>query len=182
MAGNADLPLVANGFGNAAPTNHSVRRPAAALIATGNTDVADPAQIRDKPDHRGRPEALGSLDGGETLLIGDLLGGRDGSASCPVVRITDDDPGAVWAAGNMVIAPEHQRLRLVVRLGHGGHQDGPGPGRDRGRVRGDLDGGIRREPPIHLRWSRRRRGGGGRKAGEQGRCEDEARTAAAGPG
>ena len=53
MAGNVGLPLGDTGFvnlsleyGNADPTNRSVQRAdAAALIAAGNTDVADPAQI-----------------------------------------------------------------------------------------------------------------------------------------
>ena len=57
VAGNVGLPLGANGFanlsleyGNADPTNRSVQRAdAAALIAAGNTDVADPAQIWGNP-------------------------------------------------------------------------------------------------------------------------------------
>ena len=57
VAGNVGLPLGASGFanlsleyGNADPTNRSVQRAdAAALIAAGNTDVADPAQIWGNP-------------------------------------------------------------------------------------------------------------------------------------
>ena len=57
MAGNVGLPLGNTGFvnlsleyGNADPTNRSVQRAdAAALIAAGNTDVADPAQIWGNP-------------------------------------------------------------------------------------------------------------------------------------
>ena len=57
MAGNVGLPLGPNGFanlsleyGNADPTNRSVQRAdAAALIAAGNTDVADPAQVWGNP-------------------------------------------------------------------------------------------------------------------------------------
>ncbi len=57
LAGNVGLPLGANGFanlsleyGNADPTNRSVQRAdAAALIAAGNTDVADPVQIWGNP-------------------------------------------------------------------------------------------------------------------------------------
>ena len=53
IAGNVGLPLGETGFanlsfeyGNADPTNRSVQRAdAAALIAAGNTHVADPAQI-----------------------------------------------------------------------------------------------------------------------------------------
>ena len=143
VAGNAGLPLGANGFanlsleyGNADPTNRSVQRAdAAALIATGNTDVADPAQIWGNPTIEDDLKLFGnfgsllgnglqfyghtnyaskkvtegfyfrnpnnrdniySLDGGETLLIGDVLdagdGMLDGSANCPVVRITDNVP------------------------------------------------------------------------------------------
>ena len=57
VAGNVGLPLGANGFanlsleyGNADPTDRSVqRKDAAALIAAGNTAVADPAQIWGNP-------------------------------------------------------------------------------------------------------------------------------------
>ena len=57
LAGNVGLPLGGSGFanlsleyGNADPTNRSVQRAdAAALIAAGNTDVADPAQIWGNP-------------------------------------------------------------------------------------------------------------------------------------
>ena len=57
MAGNVGLPLGDTGlvnlsleYGNADPTNRSVQRAdAAALIAAGNTDVADPAQIWGNP-------------------------------------------------------------------------------------------------------------------------------------
>ena len=57
IAGNAGLPLGETGFanlsfeyGNADPTNRSVQRAdAAALIAAGNTHVADPAQIWGNP-------------------------------------------------------------------------------------------------------------------------------------
>ena len=57
IAGNVGLPLFDNGFanlsleyGNADPTDRSVQRAdAAALIAAGNTDVRDPAQIWGNP-------------------------------------------------------------------------------------------------------------------------------------
>jgi iron complex outermembrane receptor protein len=49
-----------------------------------------------------------SLDGGETLLIGDLLDARDGildgSAGCPVVRVTDGLPDPV-ALGHVLSDP-----------------------------------------------------------------------------
>ena len=147
VAGNVGLPLGANGFanlsleyGNADPTNRSVQRAdAAALIAAGNTDVADPAQIWGNPTIEDDLKLFGnfgsllgnglqfyghtnyaskrvtegfyfrnpnnraniySLDGGETLLIGDRLAAQGmGSANCPAVRITDDvpDPAALAA-------------------------------------------------------------------------------------
>ncbi len=145
VAGNVGLPLGANGFanlsleyGNADPTNRSVQRAdAAALIAAGNTDVADPAQIWGNPTIEDDLKLFGnfgsllgnglqfyghtnyaskrvtegfyfrnpnnraniySLDGGETLLIGDRLAAQGmGSANCPIVRITDNvpDPAAL---------------------------------------------------------------------------------------
>ena len=57
VAGNVGLPIGATGFanlsleyGNADPTDRSVQRTdAAALIAAGNTAVADPAQIWGNP-------------------------------------------------------------------------------------------------------------------------------------
>lgn len=60
VSGNIGLPFTANGFVNASfeygeadPTNRSVQRDdAAALIAGGNTEVADPAQIWGNPEIR----------------------------------------------------------------------------------------------------------------------------------
>ncbi len=141
IAGNVGLPLGETGFanlsleyGNSDPTNRSVQRAdAAALIAAGNTAVADPAQIWGNPTIEGDVKFFGnfghlfsngtqlyghtnyaekkvtegfyfrnpnnraniySLDGGETLMIADVLDARDGvvdgSANCPTVRITDN--------------------------------------------------------------------------------------------
>ncbi len=143
IAGNVGLPLGETGFanlsleyGNSDPTNRSVQRAdAAALIAAGNTAVADPAQIWGNPTIEGDVKFFGnfghlfsngtqlyghtnyaekkvtegfyfrnpnnraniySLDGGETLMIADVLDARDGvvdgSANCPTVRITDNVP------------------------------------------------------------------------------------------
>ncbi|MXZ33722.1 MAG: TonB-dependent receptor, partial [Acidobacteria bacterium] len=143
IAANMGLPLGKSGFanlsleyGNSDPTNRSVQRAdAAALIAAGNTAVANPAQIWGNPTidddvkffgnfghlfsnsvqlygHTNYAEKkvtegfyfrnpnnranIYSLDDGETLLIGDVLDARDGvvdgSANCPVVRITDNVP------------------------------------------------------------------------------------------
>ena len=143
FAGNVGLPLGETGFanlsleyGNSDPTNRSVQRAdAAALIAAGNTHVADPAQIWGNPTIEDDVKFFGnfghlfsngtqiyghtnfaekkvtegfyfrnpnnraniySLDGGETLMIADLLDARDGvvdgSANCPVVRITGNVP------------------------------------------------------------------------------------------
>ena len=142
-AGNVGLPLGDTGFanlsfeyGDAGPTDRSVQRAdAAALVAAGNTAVADPAQPWGDPTSEddlklfgnfghlfaNRLQAYGhanyahktstqgfyyrnpntranifSLDGGRTLLVGDVLdardGVRDGSAGCPTVTITDDRP------------------------------------------------------------------------------------------
>ena len=142
-AGNVGLPLGDTGFanlsfeyGNAGPTDRSVQRAdAAALVAAGNTAVADPAQPWGDPtseddlklfgnfgrlfsnglqayghaNYANRTSTQGfyyrnpntranifSLDGGRTLLVGDVLdaqdGVRDGSAGCPTVTITDDRP------------------------------------------------------------------------------------------
>ncbi len=148
FAGNVGLPLSDNGFANLSfeygesdPTDRSIQRDdAAALIAAGNTAVANPAQIWGTPlveddfkafanigldlgDNKEayahanmatkhvdggfyfrNPNTRGavfSLDGGDTLLIGDLLdaedGVLDGSAGCPTVTITDNvpDPSAL---------------------------------------------------------------------------------------
>lgn len=149
VAGNFGLPIGASGFTNLSfevgatdPTDRSVQRDdAAALVAAGNTNVRNPAQVWGSPEieddvklwaNFGTPvggggnEAYGhanyvtkkvtggfffrnpntrsavfSGDGGRTLLIGDLLdaqdGVLDGSANCPVVKITNNvpDPAAL---------------------------------------------------------------------------------------
>ena len=143
VAGNVGLPLGETGFanlsfeyGNADPTSRSVQRAdAAALIAAGNSQVADPAQVwgdsrvddevklfgnfghlyangvqlyghanyAEKTATQGfyyrNPNTranIFSLDGGQSLLVGDVLdardGLRDGSAGCPAVPITADRP------------------------------------------------------------------------------------------
>jgi iron complex outermembrane receptor protein len=150
VAGNVGMPLGESGFlnlsaevGSSDPTDRSIQRTdAAALIAAGNTDVRNPAQIWGSPEieddvklwanygylldsgqqfygHANyvsktvtggfffrNPNTRGAVfsgDGGETLLIGDLLdaqdGVLDGSAGCPTVTITDNvpDPTALAA-------------------------------------------------------------------------------------
>ena len=140
VAGNVGLPLGETGFANlsfeygaADPTDRSVQRAdAAALIAAGNTAVADPAQIWGNPTIEDELKLFGnfghelvngvelyghanyaskkvtegfyfrnpntraniySLDGGDTLLIGDVLAARgSGSANCPTVAIADNVP------------------------------------------------------------------------------------------
>ncbi len=143
VAGNVGLPLGDTGFanlsleyGNADPTERAVQRAdATALIAAGNTSVADRVQSWGDPtveddlklfgnfghrfdnglelyghaNYAERDSTHGfyyrnpntranifSLDGGATLLIGDVRdahdGVRDGSASCPTVPITDHAP------------------------------------------------------------------------------------------
>ena len=149
LSGNIGLPLGRGGFANLSaeygstnPTSRSVQRAdAAALIAAGNTDVRDPAQIWGAPtvDHdlklwgnfgrffgdglqlyghanyasetvtggffyRNPNTRAGvySIDGGQTLLVGDVLdaqdGVLDGSAGCPVVEIVDNVPDPVALA------------------------------------------------------------------------------------
>ena len=143
VAANVGLPLGQNGFANLSlefgsndPTDRSLQRDdAAALIAAGNTAVADPAQIWGSPDidedlklwgnfgyvtgggkqfyghanyvnktvtggfffrNPNTRSAVFSGDGGDTLLIGDLLDAQDGildgSAGCPTVGITNNVP------------------------------------------------------------------------------------------
>ena len=149
LSGNIGLPLGRGGFANLSaeygssnPTSRSIQRAdAAALIAAGNTDVRDPAQIWGAPtvDHDlklwgnfgrffgdglqlyGHANYAGetveggffyrnpntragvySVDGGRTLLVGDVLdaqdGVLDGSANCPVVEIVDNVPDPVAMA------------------------------------------------------------------------------------
>ena len=149
LSGNIGLPLGRHGFANLSaeygasnPTSRSIQRAdAAALIAAGNTDVRDPAQIWGAPTvdndlklwgnfgrffgdglqlyghanyasetvtggffYRNPNTRAGvySIDGGQTLLVGDALDARDGvldgSAGCPVVTIADHVPDPVALA------------------------------------------------------------------------------------
>ena len=152
VAGNIGLPFTDNGFvnltfeyGEADDTNRSYQRAdAAALVAAGNTAVANPAQIWGQPKidndikfvynmglqldedkefyafgnygsksvdggfYFRNPNTRGGVfsnDGGQTLLVGDVLdaadGILDGSAGCPVVPIVNN-------------APDPQRLAEVL--------------------------------------------------------------------
>ena len=140
VAGNFGLPMGENGFANfsfeygeADPTSRSVQRQdAAALIAAGNHDVRQPAQIWGNPAvdddvklfanigsrsdsglefygfanfaekkmtegfffrNPNSRQSIYSLDGGQTLLIGDVLRAQGmGSANCPVVTVTNNVP------------------------------------------------------------------------------------------
>ncbi|MCB1044124.1 MAG: TonB-dependent receptor [Acidobacteria bacterium] len=149
VSGNFGLPLTDNGYANLSfewgqsdPTNRSVQRDdAAALIAAGNTQVRDPAQIWGSPEieddmklwgnfgielsggnklyaqanyvsktvtggfyfrNPNTRSAVFSGDGGQTLLIGDMIdaqdGVLDGSANCPTVNIINDVPDPVALA------------------------------------------------------------------------------------
>ena len=149
VAGNMGFSLGENSFANVSfevgqsdSTDRSVQRDdAAALIAAGNTNVADPAQVWGSPEIKddiklwvnfGKLLGNGSqfyghanyaskavtggfyfrnpntrfgvysVDGGESLLVGDLLDARDGvldgSANCPVVRIINNRPDPVALA------------------------------------------------------------------------------------
>lgn len=149
LSGNVGLPFTDDGFvnltfeyGETDDTNRSYQRAdAAALIAAGNTAVADPAQIWGQPiinddiklvynmgvnldddkefyafGNYGNKEVDGGFyfrnpntrggvfsgDGGQTLLVGDVLdaqdGVLDGSAGCPVIPIVNDAPDAALLA------------------------------------------------------------------------------------
>jgi len=153
VAANLGLPIGEHGYfnvsaeyGSSDPTDRSVQRDdAAALIAAGNSAVANPAQVWGSPEiddeaklwinwghllgggsqlyghanyvsktvtggfffrNPNTRSAVFSGDGGDTLLIGDLLdaqdGVLDGSAGCPTVTITDNvpDPAALAAVFN----------------------------------------------------------------------------------
>ena len=170
IAGNVGLPLGASGFanlsleyGNADPTDRSVQRDdAAALIAAGNTAVADPAQIWGNPTIEDDIKLFGnfgnlfanglqlyghanyadkkvtegfyfrnpntrqniySLDGGQSLLIGDVLQAQGtGSANCPTVRVTDNVPdqealARVFADDNCFSFQEIARGGFTPRFG-----------------------------------------------------------------
>ncbi len=148
VAGNIGLPLGSDGFanlsfeyGNTDPTDRSVQRnDAAALIAAGNTNVKNPAQVWGSPEVEDEIKLFGNFgisldndmqlyghgnyvnktvtggfyfrnpntrsavfsgDGGDTLLIGDMLEastGVPGAGNCPVVSITNDVPDAAALA------------------------------------------------------------------------------------
>lgn len=149
IAANLGLPLTDDGYANFSveygetdSTDRSVQRnDAAALVAAGNTDVLNPAQVWGSPEitddwkfwgnlglqlgnnkeayafgnyvkkhvdggffyrNPNTRAAVFSADGGDTLLIGDMLDAQDGvldqSAGCPVVTITDDVPDPVALA------------------------------------------------------------------------------------
>ena len=69
VAGNTGLPLGASGFANlsfeygeSSPTSRSVQRTGAQnIIAAGNTNLRNPAQVWGAPRTRGRPEAVREL-------------------------------------------------------------------------------------------------------------------------
>ena len=140
FAGNIGLPLGQSGFANLSleygtsnPTDRSLQRAdAAALIAAGNNNVRNPAQIWGSPEidndlkffgnfghlftnglqlygHTNyaskkvdggfffrNPNTRGGVfsnDGGETLLIGNVLAARgEGSSGCPTVPIANHAP------------------------------------------------------------------------------------------
>ncbi|MDJ0840192.1 MAG: TonB-dependent receptor [Acidobacteriota bacterium] len=143
ISGNVGLPLGDNGFANFSmelgqtdPTDRSVQRDdAAGLIAAGNTNVANPAQVWGSPEIEDEIKLWGNFgadlesgarfyghanyvsktvtggfyfrnpntrsavfsgDGGQTLLIGDMLDAQDGildgSADCPTVNIVNNVP------------------------------------------------------------------------------------------
>ena len=194
LSGNVGLPLGRGGFANLSaeygssnPTSRSVQRAdAAALIAAGNTDVRDPAQIWGAPTvdddlklwgnfgrffgdglqlyghanyasetvtggffYRNPNTRAGvySIDGGRTLLVGDVLdaedGVLDGSAGCPVVEIVDHVPDPV-ALARVLGDPNCFTFQEMFKGGFT-PQFG-GDARDASVVaglRGDASGGLR---------------------------------------
>ena len=92
IAGNVGLPLGKTGFanlsleyGNSDPTNRSVQRAdAAALIAAGNTAVADPAQIWGNPTIEGDVKFFGNF--GHLFSNGVLLYGHTNYAKKKVTE------------------------------------------------------------------------------------------------
>ena len=92
IAGNVGLPLGETGFanlsleyGNSDPTNRSVQRAdAAALIAAGNTAVADPAQIWGNPTIDGDVKFFGNF--GHLFSNGVLLYGHTNYAKKKVTE------------------------------------------------------------------------------------------------
>jgi iron complex outermembrane receptor protein len=148
FAGNVGMPLTRDGFANlsfqlknADATSRSIQRPdAAGLIAAGNTDVGDPAQIWGNPEIEDDITIFGnvgldlgddkefymfgnyserdvtggfyyrnphtrsnvfSIDGGETLLVGDVAQSQGAARTCAVV------PANV---GNVLATAEYQAM------------------------------------------------------------------------
>ena len=112
IAGNIGLPLGENGFANLSaefgasnPTSRSVQRAdAAALIAAGNMHVRNPAQISGAPTVNDDLKLWGNFG----RFLGD--GVLDGSAGCPVVRITNWVPDPV-TLGRVFDDPNSARSR-----------------------------------------------------------------------
>ena len=201
IAGNIGLPFSSNGFANASfeysesdPTDRSVQRnDAAGLIAAGNTDVANPAQIWGSPEitddlkiwlnmgltlndsaefyafgnfakkhvdggfffrNPNTRSGVFSGDGGDTLLIGDMLDAQDGildgSANCPVVNITDNVPdpvalAAVFADPNCFSFQEVFPGGFTPRFGGDVSDTSLASG-----VRGEMDNGLRYDVSASL--------------------------------
>ena len=185
MAGNVGLPLGDTGFvnlsleyGNADPTNRSVQRAdAAALIAAGNTDVADPAQIWGNPTIEDELKLFGNF--GHLFANRVQLYGHANYAEKTVTEgfyfrnpnnranIYSLDDGATLLIGDVLDARDGIADGLGS-LSHGArHEPRAGPGGARSGVRrptllllsrddsGRVHAAVRRRGPRHVGGSRR---------------------------
>jgi iron complex outermembrane receptor protein len=163
--GNLGLPFTDDGFvnlsfqlKNADATSRSVQRPdAAGLIAAGNTDVKDPAQIWGNPEIKdditlfanigldlgddkefylfgnySERDAVGgfyyrnphnrgnvfSIDGGETLLVGDVGEANGGARTCAVVPANVPNVLTTQAYQDMVADPNCFSMNQIMPGGY----------------------------------------------------------------
>jgi iron complex outermembrane receptor protein len=163
--GNLGLPFTDDGFvnlsfqlKNADATSRSVQRPdAAGLIAAGNTDVKDPAQIWGNPEIKDditlfanigldlgddkefylfgnyserdaeggfyyrNPHNRGnvfSIDGGETLLVGDVGEANGGARTCAVVPANVPNVLTTQAYQDMVADPNCFSMNQIMPGGY----------------------------------------------------------------
>ena len=194
MAGHVGLPLGDTGFvnlsleyGNADPTNRSVQRAdAAALIAAGNTDVADPAQIWGNPTIEDELKLFGNF--------GHLFANQMqfyGHANYAEKKVTEGfyfrnpnnraniyslDDGATLLIRRRARRARRHRGRLGS-LSHGArHEQRAGPGGSRAGVRRPTLLLLSRDDSGRVHAAVRRRGqrqvGGGRRAAARGERPD----------
>ena len=141
-------PLALQGVGAEADrVGLAVRHPDQ-LVHTAMRQVAlvDDLDAQPAPPHgnHGRRAALNVHGDGHHL------GRRPAAHPHEIGSRLHEDPGAGGAARDLLAAAEDQRLRLAVRPGHRGHQEGARSRRDRGRGGRRLRGRIRRQPAIDV--------------------------------